>query len=54
MAFPEPAEVSPWYLRNITQALALNESTGNVYVITAATTGSNIDVYASLNWQEIS
>jgi hypothetical protein len=36
MAFPEPAEVSPWYLRNITQALALNESTGNVYVRTDA------------------
>lgn len=36
MAFPEPTEVSPWYLRNITQALALDESTGNVYVRTDA------------------
>lgn len=37
MAYPEPANVAPWYLRNITQALALNESTGNVYVRTDAT-----------------
>lgn len=36
MAFPEPSEVSPWYLRNITQALALDESSGNVYVRTDA------------------
>jgi hypothetical protein len=36
MAFPEPTEVSPWYLRNITQALALDESSGNVYVRTDA------------------
>ena len=36
MAYPEPANVAPWYLRNITQALALNESTGNVYVRTDA------------------
>jgi hypothetical protein len=36
MAYPEPANVSPWYLRNITQALALNETTGNVYVRTDA------------------
>lgn len=34
MAFPEPSEVAPWYLRNITQALALDEATGNVYVRT--------------------
>lgn len=36
MAYPEPVEVAPWYLRNITQALALDESTGNVYVRTDA------------------
>lgn len=36
MAYPEPTEVSPWYLRNITQALALDETTGNVYVRTDA------------------
>jgi hypothetical protein len=33
---PDPQQVPPWYLRNITQALALNESTGNVYVRTDA------------------
>jgi hypothetical protein len=31
---PNPSNVSPWYLRNITQALALDEATGNVYVRT--------------------
>lgn len=36
MAYPEPTEVSPWYLRNITQALGLNETTGQVYVRTDA------------------
>ena len=37
MAYPEPTEVSPWYLRNITQALALDEASGNVYVRTGFT-----------------
>lgn len=36
MTVPDPSQVAPWYLRNITQALALNESTGNVYVRTDA------------------
>lgn len=36
MAVPEPANVSPWYLRNITQALELNETTGQVFVRTDA------------------
>ena len=36
MSYPEPTEVSPWYLRNITQALALDETSGNVYVRTDA------------------
>jgi hypothetical protein len=31
MAFPEPTEVPPWYLRNINQALELDETTGNVF-----------------------
>jgi hypothetical protein len=31
MAFPEPTEVAPWYLRNINQALELDETTGNVF-----------------------
>ena len=34
MAEPTPANVSPWYLRNINQALALDETSGNVYVRT--------------------
>lgn len=36
MAEPTPANVSPWYLRNITQALALDETSGNVYIRTDA------------------
>jgi hypothetical protein len=40
MAVPEPTEVAPWYLRNITQALGLNETTGQVYV----RTDSNISI----------
>ncbi len=34
MTIPNPANVSPWYLRNINQALALDEASGNVYVRT--------------------
>ena len=34
MAEPDPTEVAPWYLRNINQALALDETSGNVYVRT--------------------
>ena len=34
MAYPEPTEVAPWYLRNINQALELNEATGQVFVRT--------------------
>ena len=40
MAEPDPTEVAPWYLRNITQALELNETTGQVFV----RTNSNIDI----------
>lgn len=36
MAEPTPTEVKPWYLRNVTEALALDESTGNVYLRTDA------------------
>ena len=48
MAYPEPANVSPWYLRNITQALALNETTGNVYVRTDASLG-NVTITGNVN-----
>jgi hypothetical protein len=34
MATPDPSNVAPWYLRNINQALALDDATGNVYVRT--------------------
>lgn len=34
---PNPTEVSPWYLRNINQALALDELTGEVYMRTGIT-----------------
>jgi len=53
MAYPEPANVAPWYLRNITQALELNEVTGQVFVRTNAVVGnvtvgnlsvSNVDI----------
>ena len=40
MAIPEPTEVSPWYLRNITQALELNTDTGQVFVRTNALVGN--------------
>jgi hypothetical protein len=36
MAVPDPTQVAPWYLRNITQALELDETTGNVFVRTNA------------------
>jgi hypothetical protein len=34
---PDPENVKPWYLRNITEALALDEASGNVYVRTGIT-----------------
>lgn len=34
MATPDPTEVAPWYLRNINQALELNETTGQVFIRT--------------------
>lgn len=44
MAVPEPTEVAPWYLRNITQALELNEATGQVFVRTNAAIVGNVTV----------
>ena len=40
MAVPDPTQVAPWYLRNINQALELDESTGNVFVRTNALLGN--------------
>jgi hypothetical protein len=67
MAEPEPSNVSPWYLRNINQApsqlafafeeqLQRDSFTGTAfeYVITATTTGNNQDLFASIEWQEVS
>ena len=34
MAEPDPSNVAPWYLRNINQALELNQDTGQVFVRT--------------------
>jgi hypothetical protein len=44
MAIPNPTEVAPWYLRNITQALELDEATGNVFVRTNAALIGNVTV----------
>ena len=44
MAYPQPANVSPWYLRNINQALGLDEATGNVYLRTDSQIIGNISV----------
>lgn len=41
---PNPTEVAPWYLRNINQALALDEATGNVFVRTNAAILGNVSV----------
>jgi hypothetical protein len=42
MAIPDPTQVAPWYLRNINQALELDETTGNVFVRTGLASGGNI------------
>lgn len=42
MTTPNPSEVAPWYLRNINQALALDGTTGLVYVRTGLSGGDII------------
>ena len=44
MAYPQPTEVAPWYLRNITQALELDQASGNVFVRTNAAVIGNVSV----------
>ena len=44
MAYPEPTEVAPWYLRNITQALELNETTGPVFLPNYKVIGNGVGV----------
>lgn len=41
---PDPEHVKPWYLRNITEALALDELTGNVYVRTNTSIIGNVTI----------
>lgn len=41
---PNPTQVAPWYLRNITQALELDEATGNVFIRTNAAIVGNVSV----------
>lgn len=43
MAVPEPIEVAPWYLRNITQALELDSVTGQVHV-RSSIVGGNVTI----------
>lgn len=43
MAEPTPTEVSPWYLRNITQALELDSTTGQVH-IRSSIVGGNVTI----------
>lgn len=47
MAEPDPSVVAPWYLRNINQALELNEDTGQVFVRTGFT--GNIIISGNVN-----
>ena len=44
---PDPEHVKPWYLRNITEALALDEASGNVYVRTGF--AGNIIIEGNVN-----
>lgn len=44
MATPDPANVSPWYLRNINQALGLDTVTGNVYLRTDSQITGNVTI----------
>lgn len=42
MTTPNPSEVAPWYLRNINQALSLDNVSGNVYLRTDAQVLGNV------------
>jgi hypothetical protein len=44
MAEPNPTQVAPWYLRNINQALGLDEVSGNVYLRTDAQIIGNVTI----------
>jgi hypothetical protein len=55
MAIPDPSEVAPWYLRNITQALELNEATGTPDILTlcVAYQSNNADLLWKFGWEEL-
>ena len=46
---PDPTSVKPWYLRNITEALALDTVSGNVYVRTNAEITGNVTIPGSVD-----
>ena len=46
---PDPTSVKPWYLRNITEALALDTTSGNVYVRTNAEITGNVTIPGSVD-----
>jgi hypothetical protein len=47
MATPEPTEVAPWYLRNINQALELDNVTGQVHV-RSSIVGGNVTIAGNI------
>ena len=53
MAVPEPVEVAPWYLRNITQALELDSVTGQVH-IRSSIVGGNVTIAGNVIVSNIS
>ena len=48
MAEPNPNAVSPWYLRNLDQALELDSVTGQVHIRTSVT-GGNITIPGNIS-----
>jgi hypothetical protein len=44
MTTPQENHVNPWYLRNVNQALALDEATGNVYIRTNTSIVGNVSI----------
>ncbi len=48
MAEPDPSNVAPWYLRNINQALELDNVSGNVFLRTNASIVGNITIGSTI------
>lgn len=51
MAEPNPANVAPWYLRNLHEALALDTLSGNVYLRTNAVVTGNVNIPGTIETQ---